>query len=66
MELFIAPPDWGQLFYQVVVPQLAGTDSVTLAVGIVGATVMPHAIYLHSAMMTNRVKARTEANSDGC
>jgi manganese transport protein len=40
-----------------VVPQLAGADSVTLAVGIVGATVMPHAIYLHSAMMTNRVEA---------
>ena len=34
---------------------------MTLAVGIVGATVMPHAIYLHSAMMTNRVKACNEA-----
>ncbi len=33
---------------------------MTLAVGIVGATVMPHAIYLHSAMMTNRVKACTD------
>ena len=61
VELFIAPPDWGQFFYHTVVPQLAGADSVTLAVGIVGATVMPHAIYLHSAMMTNRVKACTEA-----
>jgi manganese transport protein len=61
VELFIAPPEWGQFFYHSVVPQLAGADSVTLAVGIVGATVMPHAIYLHSAMMTNRVKACTEA-----
>jgi manganese transport protein len=61
VELFIAPPEWGQFFYHTVVPQLAGADSVTLAVGIVGATVMPHAIYLHSAMMTNRVKACTEA-----
>jgi manganese transport protein len=59
VELFIAPPDWGQVFYHAVVPQLAGPDSVTLAVGIVGATVMPHAIYLHSALMTNRVKAAT-------
>jgi manganese transport protein len=60
VELFIAPPDWGQVFYHTVVPQLAGLDSVTLAVGIVGATVMPHAIYLHSALMTDRLKARTD------
>jgi len=60
IELFIAPPVWGQFFYHSVVPQLSGPDSVTLAVGIVGATVMPHAIYLHSAMMTNRVQTRTE------
>jgi manganese transport protein len=59
VELFIAPPDWGQVFYHTVVPQLTGGDSVTLAVGIVGATVMPHAIYLHSALMTNRVQAAT-------
>jgi manganese transport protein len=61
VELFIAPPEWGQFFYHSVVPQLSGTDSVTLAVGIVGATVMPHAIYLHSAMMTHRVHHRTDA-----
>jgi manganese transport protein len=60
IELFIAPPEWGRFFYHSVVPQLAGPDSVTLAVGIVGATVMPHAIYLHSAMVTNRVQTRTE------
>ncbi|HEY4172621.1 MAG TPA: Nramp family divalent metal transporter [Rhodopila sp.] len=59
IELFIAPPAWGPLVYHSLVPQLAGPDSVTLAVGIVGATVMPHAIYLHSAMMTGRVQART-------
>jgi manganese transport protein len=59
VELFIAPPDWGQVAYHTVVPQLAGLDSITLTVGIVGATVMPHAIYLHSALMTNRVRAST-------
>jgi manganese transport protein len=57
VELFIAPPNWGQALYHTIVPQLSGPDSVTLAVGIVGATVMPHAIYLHSALMTDRVKA---------
>jgi len=63
IELFIAPPAWGQFFYHSVVPQLSGTDSIVLTVGIVGATVMPHAIYLHSAMMTHRVHARSEAES---
>jgi manganese transport protein len=60
VELFIAPPEWGLFFYHTVVPQLAGPDSVTLAVGIVGATVMPHAIYLHSSMVAGRVNARTD------
>jgi manganese transport protein len=59
VELFIAPPDWGLFFHHTFIPQLTGLDSVTLAVGIVGATVMPHAIYLHSSMMTNRVQAQT-------
>ena len=62
IELFIAPPEWGRFFYHTVVPQLNGADSVTLAVGIVGATVMPHAIYLHSAMMTDRIKPRSDTD----
>ena len=61
VELVIAPPDWGAVAFHSVVPQLAGADSVTLAVGIIGATVMPHAIYLHSALMTNRMPAHTDA-----
>jgi manganese transport protein len=60
IELFIAPPDWGQVLFHSVVPQLTGADSVTLAVGIVGATVMPHAIYLHSSLVTHRVTARSD------
>jgi manganese transport protein len=61
IELFIAPPDWGSAAYHSVVPMLHGAHSVTLAVGIVGATVMPHAIYLHSALMPGRVTTRTDA-----
>ena len=60
IELLIAPPAWGQVLYHTVVPRLDGSDSVTLAVGIVGATVMPHAIYLHSAMTKDRVKPRSD------
>jgi manganese transport protein len=60
IELFIAPPDWAAFAYHSVVPQLAGPESVALAVGIVGATVMPHAIYLHSSLTQDRMPARTE------
>src|ERR1700754_2410126 len=40
------------------VPHFAGTDSVMLAVGILGATVMPHVVYLHSALTQGRIKAK--------
>ena len=42
------------------VPGFAGTDSVLLATGILGATVMPHVIYLHSALMQKRIPARDD------
>src|SRR5262249_61035934 len=47
--------------YHCVVPAPEGPRSVTIAVGILGATVMPHAIYLHSSLMQNRVPTTTEA-----
>jgi manganese transport protein len=43
------------------VPKLDGSDSLLLAVGILGATVMPHVIYLHSALTQNRVHAKDDA-----
>src|SRR5690349_10950858 len=43
------------------IPHLHGSDSVYLAVGIIGATVMPHAIYLHSALTKGRTPVRYEA-----
>ena len=42
------------------VPGFSGTESVLLAVGIIGATVMPHVIYLHSALTQHRVVGATE------
>jgi manganese transport protein len=42
------------------IPGFAGTDSVLLATGILGATVMPHVIYLHSALTQNRVRPRDD------
>ena len=54
IELVIAPPDWGDAALHSVVPRLADADAITLAVAIVGATVMPHAIYLHSSLTQDR------------
>ena len=47
-ELLIEPPNWLQAGRGAIVPRLPDSAAVTLAVGIFGATVMPHAIYLHS------------------
>jgi manganese transport protein len=60
IELFVAPPDWRAFAYHTLVPQLAGNDSVMLAVGIIGATVMPHAIFLHSSLTNGRMPARSD------
>ena len=43
------------------VPGFAGSDSVLLAAGIIGATVMPHVVYLHSALTKSRVYCRDDA-----
>jgi manganese transport protein len=59
-ELFYAKPPLGTVAKHAFVPEFAGSESVLLAVGILGATVMPHVIYLHSALMQNRVLAEDE------
>ena len=43
------------------VPHFDGSDSVLLATGILGATVMPHVIYLHSALTQDRIRPRGDA-----
>jgi manganese transport protein len=55
VELLITPVDWRGAAVGSVVPGLPDADAVALAVGIVGATVMPHAIYLHSALTRERL-----------
>jgi manganese transport protein len=57
-ELFDASPDGGEVAKHLFVPGFAGTESILLATGIVGATVMPHVIYLHSALTQNRIVGR--------
>jgi manganese transport protein len=58
LETFLDKPNWGQIAYHAVVPQFSGGASVLLAVGILGATVMPHVIFLHSSLTQNRVVAK--------
>ena len=53
-EMFIAPVAWHQAGLHAFVPSIPNSDALTIAVGIVGATVMPHAIYLHSGLTQNR------------
>jgi manganese transport protein len=54
-EMILARPDVPLVLYYTFVPHFSGTESVVLATGILGATVMPHALYLHSALTQDRI-----------
>ncbi|MFS0780534.1 Nramp family divalent metal transporter [Bacillus sp. 1P06AnD] len=60
IQVFYAQPQLSPLLSGLFVPKFQGVDSILLAAGILGATVMPHAIYLHSALTQNRVIGATE------
>ena len=61
VELFHAKPDAGEVAKHLVLPGFSGTESVLLATGIIGATVMPHVVYLHSALTQRRIVGRDDA-----
>lgn len=60
VETVLARPDLGQVAYHSIVPWLGSKDSIMLAVGVIGATVMPHAIYLHSSLTQSRIIPRND------
>ena len=62
IEMFIAPVDWSAAAYHTFVPQIADSEALLLSVGIIGATVMPHAIYLHSGLTQSRIPVRDDAD----
>jgi len=62
IEIFIAPVDWAAAAFHTFVPRLEDAAAVTIAVGIIGATVMPHAIYLHSGLTHVRLRVRDDAD----
>ncbi len=59
-ELWLAHPPFVAVLHHAVVPGFKGNESVLLAVGILGATVMPHVIYLHSALTQTRIVPRND------
>lgn len=62
IETVFSRPDWGQVAYHSVVPYISG-GSILVSVGIVGATIMPHVVYLHSSLMQNRIVPRSESEA---
>ena len=62
VEMFIAPVDWAAAATHAVVPQIPDAGALLLAVGIIGATVMPHAVYLHSGLTQARIPVRDDAD----
>ncbi len=60
LELILSQPDTGELLKGLVIPMFPDDYAVYLAAGILGATIMPHVIYLHSALSQNRLKADDE------
>ncbi len=60
IETFLVKPEWREVLHGALVPRFAGPESVLVAAGILGATVMPHAIFLHSALTQGRIVTRDE------
>jgi len=60
IEIFLAKPDWAQVGLHTLVPSLPNGEAVLIAVGMLGATVMPHVIYLHSQLVQCRKTPQTD------
>lgn len=64
VELLMSQPDVAAFSKGLLIPTFPDTYAVYLASGILGATIMPHVIYLHSALAQNRIKAKSDAERD--
>jgi manganese transport protein len=63
VELLFAHPTYSAVFHHAVTPELGGSEAILLSVGILGATVMPHVIYLHSALTQDRLVPETQEDA---
>lgn len=60
VELVIAPTNWGGVAAGLVTPNIPDGTALMIAVGIIGATVMPHAVFLHSGLTQGRAKPKDD------
>ncbi|HXZ22569.1 MAG TPA: Nramp family divalent metal transporter [Pseudolabrys sp.] len=60
VQLFIAPVDWASAAVHTILPQIPDSEALLLSVGIIGATVMPHAVYLHSGLTQARMPVHND------
>jgi manganese transport protein len=56
LETFLSKPDWHEVAINAFIPRFAGKESVLLATGILGATIMPHVVFLHSSLTQGRIR----------
>ncbi len=61
VQMFIVPVDWAAAGMGMLVPKLPNAEALTISVGIIGATVMPHAIFLHSGLTQHRTLVKNPA-----
>ncbi len=61
VEMVLAPVDWSAVAFHAVTPQMPDARALMISVGIIGATVMPHALYLHSGLTQARATPRDAA-----
>ena len=59
-QVFYAKPDSSPILFGLFTPKFEGVDSILLSAGMLGATVMPHAIYLHSALTQKRIVGKND------
>src|SRR5262245_30602234 len=61
LNIFLAKPAWGAVAAGLVTPSIPNLDALVISLGILGATVMPHNLYLHSSIVQTRATDRTPA-----
>jgi len=59
LEVFLARPDWGAVAHGTFIPSMPNNEALLISLGILGATVMPHNLYLHSSIVQTRAHEDT-------
>lgn len=62
IEVFLVHPNWGLVAFHTIVPTIS-KDSIYIAVGMLGATVMPHVVYLHSGLVQPRLHEQADGTN---